>query len=294
MASGMSRGLKAPVMALYHGVAEPLLALRRKHARLAACGVAPDAVPILDVRPLGGGCACDPRAGAGAEILDRYVLDRAPSSGGGRFRLMPMAIDLDRFPDVTAFETHVKKRSSRTLPKVRKAERLGYGAKLFPPRRHVIDVHAVKTSMRTRAAGPVLDYWLLRPEQVGRQATKPVRLRAPACPGHWTLWWGAFLAEPGHAQGGVAVDERLVGYMKLTRIGDLVHYTDLMGHGDHLEQGVMWLMHLAAIRWLLAQEDPATRGVRVVLYGAAEHGGEGLLTWKRRAGFEPAWLVAER
>jgi hypothetical protein len=44
------------------------------------------------------------------------------------------------------------------------------------------------------------------------------------------------------------------------------------------------------MRWLIESGDLLSSGVRIVLYGAAEHGGEGLLTWKKRAGFQPARL----
>lgn len=297
----MANGLKAPVMAIYHGVVEPLLALRRRRARLAAFGgLSPGAVPAVELSPRLQCAACDLAQGAARDVLTRYVAEparpgrfgRAGAALAARARLTPMAIDLRRFPTFAAFEAHLKARSSRTLPKVRKAARLGYRVARFPLRRHVFDVHAVKTSKPVRAAGPVLDYWLLKPEHIGRPATKPVRLAPPDCAEHWSLWWGAFLDAPGHAQGAVIVDERLVGYMKLTRIGELVHYTDLMGHADHLDAGVMALMHAELMRWLIESGDPLAAGVRVVLYGAAEHGGEGLLTWKKRAGFEPLRLVA--
>lgn len=78
-----------------------------------------------------------------------------------------------------------------------------------------------------------------------------------------------------------------MAYTKLARSGELVHYLDLMGHHDHLANGVMLLMHVYIAQWLLRAETPAARGARAIWYGALEHGGEGLLTWKRRAGFAP-------
>lgn len=282
----MAGVLKRLVMAVYHGVAEPTLALTRRRRRLAAFGMTPDAIPTIPVDLQAG---VGP-AGFARAITARYVAPRGLSPLRRALRVTPMAIDLMRHPNAAAFEAVVKARSSRSLPKARKAERLGYAVHRFPVSRHVYDVHAVKTSLKTRSAGPVLDYWLLKPEQVGKPATRRIGLKPPSHPTHWTLWWGVFLPEPGHMQGRVRVGERLVAYLKLTRVGEFVHYTDLMGHADHLEDGVMILMHMEIMRWLLDSGDPLAEGVGAVVYGAAEHGGEGLLTWKKRAGFTPARL----
>ncbi|CAB3704914.1 Uncharacterised protein [Achromobacter spanius] len=53
------------------------------------------------------------------------------------------------------------------------------------------------------------------------------------------LWWGVFIDTPGHRNGPLETTERLVGYIKLPRSGELVHYLDLIGHRDHLAGGVM-------------------------------------------------------
>jgi hypothetical protein len=177
------------------------------------------------------------------------------------------------------------------MSKIRRAERLGYRVHPFALANHVHDVHAIKTSMAVRSGGPVLARWLLRPEHIGRQAEQAQPWRAPACDTHWTVWWGVFIDTPGHRNGPLETAERLVAYTKLARSGELVHYLDLMGHRDHLADGVMLLMHVHIARWLLGAETPPARGARAIWYGALEHGGEGLLTWKRRAGFAPGRLA---
>ncbi|HVI30404.1 hypothetical protein [Hansschlegelia sp.] len=286
----MPRTVKQIVLAIYHAAVEPLAALARRRKRLAMFERRGEAWPpeiavrALRARDCPPRCKADPHRIEG--VVARYLgVRRRPS------RLTPLIVDLDRYPTNAAFESYVRKRSSRTLPKVRRAQRLGYQAKRFPLARHVHDVHAVKTSMKRRAFGLVLDYWLLRLEDVGKPAVKPVAWRTPPCRRHWTMWWGVFVSEPGHAQGAVTVDERLVAYVKLVRRGDFIHYADLMGHGDHLNENVMALLHFEIMRWLLDREDPLVEGVRAVLYGAAEQGGDGLVTWKKRAGFEPARLT---
>ncbi|WP_020184312.1 hypothetical protein [Methylopila sp. 73B] len=299
----MANRLKAAALAVYHTTYEPALALvlgpRRISGFECAAAGGPPEVAIHPHRVAGCGPACGFDQGERRRVVARYslktrgdgALDRALGRAARRLSLTPMAIDLDRFPSHTDFQALVKRRSSRTLPKIRKAAKMGYVAERFSVHAHVYDIHAVRTSMRSRAAGPVLDYWFLKPEDVAKPAGRPATWRMPKCPRHWTLWWGVFLPEPGHVQGKVQVDRRLVAYMKLMRIGDVLHYTDLMGHGEHLGHGVMNLLHDAIIRWLIESDEPLVEGVRVVLYGAAEHGGEGLLTWKKRAGFEPMRLI---
>ena len=272
----------------YQMLVEPLLALALRKKRLAAIGQE-GAVPevIVDWRR-DGDCRepCPLVKAKVPRLVRRYVGRRAAG-------LMPMVIDLAALPDGAAFDAVVKARSSRTLPKIRKAERAGYVAKPFLVESHVHDVHAIRTSMAMRTAGPVLDYWFLKPEQIATPATAPVPFGWPTCPVHWVVWWGVFLPEPGHHQGAVEVGERLVAYVKLWRQGDIVHYTEIMGHKDHLDAGVMLLLHRAIVRWLIAGEVEAAKGARLILYGALEHGRAGLLTWKKRAGFRPARMIAE-
>lgn len=286
-------------MGLYHGAIEPLQTLALKPARRKALKLAPgETLPTVLVDPyLTRRCrdGCTRRIGDSAQTLARYI-DHAPRKDGriAPARMTPMAIDLSRFPDIAAFEALVRKRSSRTLPKVRRCERQGYLVDRFPARRHIEDIHAVKTSMAMRTAGPVLAYWFLRPEHVGRQATEAFESkRRFECNDHWSAWWGVFAPAPGHAQGGVTLDRRLVAYIRTVRNGHALHYADIMGHRDHLADGVMVQCHLAIVRWLIESADPAAKGVRVVLYGGAETGREGLLTWKRRAGFEPTRPVLD-
>ncbi|WP_063939954.1 hypothetical protein [Bordetella trematum] len=274
----------ASLMRVYYAVFDPLIVWRRKAGRLARWGEAPAAL-ALDLQ------ASQARGGAGAQALGRMqrVAARYDMQGRGR-GATPMMLDLAGCEGVQGFERLLHGLSSRNMSKVRRAQRLGYRVRPFVLGNHVHDVHAVKTSKPVRSGGPVLARWLLRPQQVGRQARQAQDWKAPACDTHWTLWWGVFIDAPGHRNGPLQTNERLVAYTKLARSGELVHYLDLMGHRDHLADGVMLLMHAQIARWLLEADTPATRGARAIWYGALEHGGEGLLIWKRRAGFVPVQL----
>ncbi|HMI20803.1 MAG TPA: hypothetical protein VK533_14800 [Sphingomonas sp.] len=279
---------------LHQAVIEPALVLALRRSRLRRFDMTAGDVaeyPVEWHRPQDCRAPCPLHTDKVPKLLRRYAGQRPHSSTWSeRTRLTPMLIAMDRLGDAAAFDALLKQRSSRTLSKIRKAERAGYGARQFMLASHVEDMHAVRTSMAFRAAGPVFDRWFLKPEHIDTPATERLTVGPPCCPVHWTIWWGIFLPEPGHRQNGVEVGERLVAYVKVMRIGDVVHYTEIMGHRDRLADSVMMLLHYRIVRWLIAQDEPAAKGAKVLLYGAAEHGGAGLLTWKKRAGFVPGRL----
>ena len=278
------------LMAGYYLAIDPLLIRLRKLPRMRAW----PADPAMPARSLAMHADLAQGPGAGqalrrfARVARRYDMRRPDetSRAAGR-RATPMLLDLAGCGDRAGFQALLRRRSNRTLSKIRRAQRMGYQVERFALPMHVHDVHAVKTSMAVRSGGPVLARWLLKPAHIAQPALAPVSVPAPPCATHWTTWWGVFLAEPGHCNGTLRTDRRLVAYVKLTRCGDVVHYLDLMGHKDHLEHGVMLLMHAAIVDWLLEAADPCAAGVQAVWYGALEHGRPGLLTWKKRAGFEP-------
>ena len=275
---------------LHQAVVEPLLVLAVRTKRLAMFGprsVGTEEVPIEWHRPDDCRAPCPLHTDKVPKLLRRYARVDARQP---RLRLTPMLIRISDFPDVATFDAVLKQRSSRTPSKIRSAARKGYRARQFMLTSHVEDMHAIRTSMAFRAAGPVFDRWFLKPGHIAAPATELLSVAAPCCPVHWTIWWGLFAPEAGYRQSGVEVGERLVAYVKVMRIGDMVHYTEIMGHRDRLGDGVMPMLHHEIVRWLIEAPEPAAEGVKVLLYGAAEHGGVGLLTWKKRAGFVPGLL----
>jgi hypothetical protein len=105
----------------------------------------------------------------------------------------------------------------------------------------------------------------------GEQVVEP-----PHCGIHWSMCWGAFKGET------------LVAYAVLTRCGNVVRTIHIMGHRDALRDGVIKLLVFDIVRWLFAPESASLRGIRYFMYGALEHGGEGLVEWKLRLQFLPS------
>jgi hypothetical protein len=100
---------------------------------------------------------------------------------------------------------------------------------------------AIRRSMKVRSFGVMPDAWLANVKQFGglpEQWSAPVT--APYIQ-HWERLFGVFIDQPGHKQGGLLVDQQLVGYAILHRVGNMLTYRDFTGDGRFLGDGVMKL-----------------------------------------------------
>ncbi|MFI7546055.1 hypothetical protein [Actinoplanes sp. NPDC049599] len=208
-------------------------------------------------------------------------------------RWTPMLLPVEEVLDYASWEQHIKSfgKGSRLRQK-RKAERLGYVVHEFAWAQHVPDIYDINTSKEVRSGGPMRASFRRTIEEMGGAPKAPSAPIAPACVHHWDLRFGAFLPEPGHRQGDVVTDERLVAYVALSRRGDVALYSMILGHGDHLANGVLVLLHHEIVRWVGENQEGPTADLRFLMYGGRENGGASLLQWKRQAGFRPYHVVA--
>ncbi len=85
----------------------------------------------------------------------------------------------------------------------------------------------------------------------------------------------------------------LVGYIIGRRVGEHIQYDEIMGHNDYLNNRIMYLLHYDFLCECLKQEKVPT----CLNYGPWYSGTNpfshegGLNRWKRRYGFQPAYLV---
>ncbi len=198
----------------------------------------------------------------------------------------PCVIDTREISDFSAWEARIRKfqNGNRARSKQR-AIRLGYYCKIFDWRLHIPDVYEINTSKEKRSGGVMRGGYLRNIEELGGAPTRRWVAEAPACKYHWSITFGVFVKEPSHRQGEIVVDERLVGYISLNRIGEVVLYSMILGHGDHLKNGVMVLLHHDVVRWISDDVDGLCSGLRYIMYGAVDSGGPGLMQWKKFAGF---------
>lgn len=270
---------------------EPLFYRRRRARRLPFFGLnsrgdAPRAP--LDCR-LGPGCT--------AVLCNRASLNYEGFFGDGSSSesrawrldkgLTLMAIDLQAYGDIRNYMKALRKRSSNFCRDALKAERNGYFAEPFRFENRTPDILAVRRSVKMRSFGPVIDAFVLTIDSLGGAPDHEVPIERPACNIHWDACIGVFTHAPGHRQGAINTDRRLIAYAKLRRAGNAVNCVDFIGHGEHVRNGIMMQLHLKVIEWLLDPQNDQARGVRFMTYGAVEMGNDGLFFWKRKALFTP-------
>jgi hypothetical protein len=210
-----------------------------------------------------------------------------------RGEMTAAVFDLDRFETIDDVYAGIRTASSngaRRIGNIRKARKLGYSVRPFPHRLHVPDLHDIHFSKEVRGGKPMRAHYLNTIEEMGGAPTEMVELEPPTCPIHHEVLWGVFLDEPGHTQGTVVTDSRLTGYVHLFRYGNHCWYSRIMGHADHLTNGIMYLLHTAIVEAVLEWKRT---GLRYVCYGGTRSGPrDGSLTaWKQRCLFEPRHLI---
>lgn len=286
------------LMQSYYRYVEPIQIAWRKRSRMARFGIESlDEIACGEIDLAFSSPHCVPVCAEIVEAHRVYLGKYLFCNGRTTSRLwrgIPLVIDLDRYPD---FESYVG-RLKRRWKEVEKAGGRGFRCRPIDRSLYRFERFEIDTSLWFRSGGPVVAAFLRRrparaPAEIVRAAPDP-----PHCPLHWYTDWGVFSPERAHLRG----EGRLVGYLFLKRVGNVVRLTSLMGHGAYLADGVVKLLFAKAMRWLVSREDPRVHGIRYLHYGAIEHGGAGLVGWKQRFGFEPLlfgwpkalliWLIA--
>jgi len=231
------------------------------------------------------GCA---RAADEIDKLRNYFYIDGQTETGRPPRFTPMLIDLEEFATFDLWEREIKKFSGGArLRQKRKASDAGYYTKEFPFRLHIPDVYDINTSMDERSGGPIRDNLTRSIEDLGGAPQQLIGVPPTKCQRHWRRTFGVFLPEPGHHQGAVDVGERLIAYLSLQRRGDFAVYNQILGHGDHMSKGILTLLHHDVVQHLYENELGRPSGLRYIMYGGVQNGGEGLYQFKHRAGFKP-------
>lgn len=146
-----------------------------------------------------------------------------------------------------------------------RSSRLGYHAGPFHREAHVDEIWAVNTSLPERQGRPMSRGYVDRPT-FGPLPDYP-------CPRHRIEYHGAFDREG-----------TLVAYVQLYVSGAMAMISQILGHGDHLQNDVMYLLVHNVLK--------ATPKPVVVFYNRHDSGTDGLRYFKERLGFRPervAW-----
>jgi hypothetical protein len=153
-----------------------------------------------------------------------------------------------------------------TRRKVRKAEKSGYTFAPIDRDQYLDDIFAINTSMPERQGREMKEAYRARPEPFGP-------LPDYGCPRHQIRTYG------------VLKDEHLVAYTWLYQVGEMCLFSTILGHGDHLANGVMYLLVAETLKDVM---DAA--GTRYAMYNMHQSGTEGLRFFKEQMGFASHWV----
>jgi hypothetical protein len=147
-----------------------------------------------------------------------------------------------------------------------RAARLRYRFAYIDRARYEDDINAVNVSTPERQGRPMSEAYQ-RPHTFGPNEM--------ICSHHHVYTYG------------VLKDSHVVAYLWLYRSGELAMVSSILGHLDHLDNGVMYLLVTEAIR-----DQMALGGT--LFYNLHSSGTDGLRWFKERLGFqatEIAWLL---
>jgi hypothetical protein len=144
--------------------------------------------------------------------------------------------------------------------RVRRATRLGYRTELFDAFAHQQDLLAIHASLPERQGRPI-DPSYLDPDAQPRRGPHVDYL-------------------------GVLLDGTVVAYSRLDYVGDTAGLGRIMGHGDHLDNGVMWLLMSAIVEHVKSTRPQARWLFYDTFFGAPA----GLRAFKTNAGFRPYYV----
>jgi len=153
-----------------------------------------------------------------------------------------------------------------TRRKVRKAEKEGYTFAFIDRDQYLDDIYAINTSMEERQGREMTEGYRTRPGPYGP-------LPDYGCPHHQVRTYG------------VLKDGHLVAYTWLYQMGEMCLFSTILGHGDHLNAGVMYLLIAGTLRDIIP-----FAGTKYAMYNMHVSGTEGLRFFKEQMGFASYWV----
>jgi len=152
---------------------------------------------------------------------------------------------------------------------LRKAEKEEFVCKPFNLLANIENMIEINTSKPIRQGRPMDSFY--SSEDKYRKFYKKFKEQSPdACPFHYDVLFGCFSGD------------KVVGYIRLRRMGNFVQYAQLLGHGDYLKDGIMYLLHFHVMKWIFENTD-----AKYLWYSWWNRGKGGVIMWKRKVGFEP-------
>lgn len=197
---------------------------------------------------LEGGCGTDPYCAVLA-AQEFHTLDGGGYHSG--MSVMPLPLDVD---DYLRFHKTFRRRAAG-------AARLGYTVERTEPALHYEDYMEINRSKAERQGRPMR-------ESYTKKKYSPGLLGEPKCSRHHIVEYC------------LSIHDTVRAYSTIYRCGGLVHVSMFLGHGDYLEDGIMYLLMREIIR---AQ---AANGAGTLFYNYHDSGTAGLQWYKEKIGLK--------
>jgi len=153
--------------------------------------------------------------------------------------------------------------------KVRRAERAGYTFARIDRNVFLDDIYEINTSSPDRQGKPMTDEYLKRPQPATPLPSFP-------CARHQQHHYG------------IVRDGRLYAYSWVYQVGEACMFSTILGHSDHLEEGIMYSLVAGALGDLIEVGKPS-----YAMYTMHFAGTDGLRYFKEKLGFAAStvtWL----
>jgi hypothetical protein len=217
--------------------------------------------------------------------LQKYVTKRKP------FRKQKVsAIQLVPLSLVDYIKGMRKIHKGNAVREVQKAEKKNYHCEIFHVQNHIEDFVEINHSKEIRQGKKMTKSYQKDIRDYGGLPKTIQPMETPECPVHFSQWIGVFKPMEGHKQGEILVGKQLVGYINLIRLGEIILYGSILGHGDYLKDGIMYLLNHKAIEWILTSDKSKNQRIKYIMYAGWNDGTEGLQKWKKRTLFAPFYL----
>ncbi len=241
-------------------------------------------IPVKELSPYFSQCYCDERPKYKDLILNsmnqRYVL---LNNDEPNMRLSSW-IDLVGFDYDNYIAKVKKKHKGSAIRHSKKADEAEYYCKVFRFENFIPDVYEINTSKEIRCERPMAQSYRRSIEELGGYPTEMQDIIYPKCNYHWRLSFGIFKSIPGYKQGDLVTDEKLLGYINTIRNGNYMQYSQILGHGDFLKDGIMYNLHFFILRWIQENRNNFTKDLQHLWY--ANHDCKiGPLQWKEKVLF---------
>ena len=199
-------------------------------------------------------------------------------------RFTPMMIDLEPVSD---FNDWIYSRPATYRHQFQKSERSEFIFEQYNAKNHIPDIYEINNSKEVRSGGAIRGNLTRSIEELGGAPTEYTPVAKLTCDFHWRQTFGVFIPVDGYMQGELRTDKKMIAYISVVRYGEFALFAQIMGHGDYLAQGVVNFISQKVVEAAISEPWGKASGLRFLMYGGVQNGGEGLYNFKRRSGFKP-------